>query len=418
MASSDIHVCISAYACDPTRGSEPGIGWNIVHEVARRHRVWAITRRKNEPAIAAELSRAPLPNLQMVYYDLPAARAWKQGQIGIEVYYRLWQRLTRLLVRRLHRDVGLDITQHATFGRYWGPVSVAYASPPFIWGPVGGGETAPAAFRADFSRWGRTYEYLRDRARGCSEWDPAVRRAAQRAAVALAVTPETGARLEALGTKRVELFSAMGFSRAQYEELNNVPAAKGTTMRFLSMGRLLQWKGFHLGLKAFAAAALPAAEYWIVGDGPERASLRQLARRLGVEQQVRFLGSVSRPEALQTLAACHVLVHPSVHDSGGWVCLEAMAAARPVICLDLGGPAEQVTNASGIKIPAETPTQVVHDLAQAMTAVARDASMRDAMGVAGRERVADEYLWEKKGERLDAILRSVLSRRGAAGPRH
>ena len=261
MASSDIHVCISAYACDPTRGSEPGIGWNIVQEVARRHRVWAITRRKNEPAIAAELSRAPLPNLQMVYYDLPTARAWKHGQIGIEVYYRLWQRLTRLLVRRLHRDVGLDITQHATFGRYWGPVSVAYASPPFIWGPVGGGETAPAAFRADFSRWGRTYEYLRDRARGCSEWDPAVRRAAQRAAVALAVTPETGARLEALGTKRVELFSAMGFSRAQYEELNNVPAAKGTTMRFLSMGRLLQWKGFHLGLKAFAAAALPAAEY-------------------------------------------------------------------------------------------------------------------------------------------------------------
>ena len=53
-----------------------------------------------------------------------------------------------------------------------------------------------------------------------------------------------------------------------------------------------------------------------------------------------------------------------------------------------------------------------------MTAVARDASMRDAMGVAGRERVADEYLWEKKGERLDAILRSVLSRCGAAGPRH
>jgi glycosyltransferase involved in cell wall biosynthesis len=112
-----------------------------------------------------------------------------------------------------------------------------------------------------------------------------------------------------------------------------------------------------------------------------------------------------------------VLVHPSVHDSGGWVCLEAMAAARPVICVDLGGPAEQVTSASGIKIPAATPTQVVHDLAHAMTAVAGDAGMRDAMGAAGRARVGDEYLWERKGERLDAIFRSVLSRRGVAGRR-
>src|SRR2546430_4418443 len=42
--------------------------------------------------------------------------------------------------------------------------------------------------------------------------------------------------------------------------------------------------------------------------------------------------------------------HPSLHDSGGWVCLEAMAAGRPVICLDLGGPGYQVTEESGIKI--------------------------------------------------------------------
>jgi glycosyltransferase involved in cell wall biosynthesis len=313
--------------------------------------------------------------------------------------------------------VGLDITQHATFGRYWGPTSVAYAPAPFIWGPIGGGETAPAAFRADFTRRGQAYEYLRDCARRCGERDPAVRRAAQETALALAVTSETKARLQALGTRDVELFSAMGFSRAQYAALCEVPPAGDDVIRFVSMGRLLQWKGFHLGLKAFAAAAVPQSEYWIVGDGPERANLRQLAEQLGLAQRVRFLGPLSRPEALQTLAACHVLVHPSVHDSGGWVCLEAMAAARPVICVDLGGPAEQVTSASGIKIPAATPTQVVHDLAHAMTAVAGDAGMRDAMGAAGRARVGDEYLWERKGERLDAIFRSVLSRRGVAGRR-
>jgi len=64
-------------------------------------------------------------------------------------------------------------------------------------------------------------------------------------------------------------------------------------------------------------------------------------------------------QTLERLAECDVLAHPSLHDSGGWTCLEAMAAARPVVCLDLGGPGTQVTAATGIKLPAHNPDQVI-----------------------------------------------------------
>ena len=168
--------------------------------------------------------------------------------------------LTRKVIHRLHRAVGLDLTQHVTFGRYWGPTSVAYGPVPFIWGPVGGGETAPPAFLSDFGLRGRTYEYLRAAARRSGEWDPSIRKTARGAALGLAVTPETRSRLLALGTRRVELFSAMGFAEAQYEQLRKMPRADAAGLRFVSIGRLLHWKGFHLGLKAFAAAALPDAQ--------------------------------------------------------------------------------------------------------------------------------------------------------------
>ena len=399
-------------------GSEPGIGWNVVREAARRHQVWAITRRKNEAAICAELQRAPLPNLHMVYVDLPApARAWKRGQLGIEAYYRVWQLLTRRVVRRLHRSVRLDLTQHVTFGRYWSPTSFANLPVPFVWGPVGGGETCPTAFLEDLNPRGRAYEFFREQARRLGEWDPSVRMAARRAALALAVTPETRSRLLALGTKRVELLSAMGLDRTTFEHLSRLPAANASGIRFVSMGRLLHWKGFHLGLKAFAAAALPQSEYWIVGDGPERAALTDLVRRLGVESRVHFLRSVARSQALEKLAAFHVLIHPSLHDSGGWVCLEAMAAGKPVICLDLGGPAEQITADTGVKVAARDPKQAVCDLAQAMTRLGCDAELRHDMGEAGRERVRREYLWEKKGDRLAALYASVLDDPGIPTPR-
>ena len=99
---------------------------------------------------------------------------------------------------------------------------------------------------------------------------------------------------------------------------------------------------------------------------PRRRSLEVLARRLGVDHKVRFWGHLPRKEALSKLERCHVLVHPSLHDSGGWVCLEAMAAGLPVVCLDLGGPATQVTQETGIKVAARNPRQTVVDLAEAM----------------------------------------------------
>jgi glycosyltransferase involved in cell wall biosynthesis len=414
MNLGDIHICISVYSCDPTRGSEPGVGWNFVREAARRHRVWAITRRKNQAVISAELQRAPLPKLRMVYFDLPKPLlVWKKGQVGIEVYYRLWQRLTRGVIEDLHRHVRLDLTQHVTFVRYWAPTALADVPIPFIWGPVGGGETAPAAFRSDFDRRGQVYEFVRHQARRCGEVAPSVRRAARRTALGLAVTKETRARLLAIGTRRVELFSALGLDRAAYESFSRLPSSPAAPLRFISMGRLLHWKGFHLGLKAFSMAAVPQSEYWIVGDGPEHANLADLARRLGLTDRVRWWGERTRPDALELLAACHVLVHPSLHDSGGWVCLEAMAAGKPVVCLDLGGPAEQVTDQTGIKIVADNPEQAVSDLARAMTVLGTDPDLRYTMGEAGRERVRNEYLWEKKSERLDALYASVLDEAAA-----
>jgi glycosyltransferase involved in cell wall biosynthesis len=405
----DIHICISAYACDPTRGSEPGIGWNLVREVAKRHRAWAVTRRKNEVPITAELQRAPLPNLQMIYVDLPKPlRIWKKGHLGVDLYYRLWQRLIRPVIAKLDRQVGLDVTQHVTFGQYWTPTALAYLSTPFVWGPVGGGESAPAAFWRDFTARGRAYEVLRDMARGWGESHPSVRMAANRAALALAVTEETRARLLALGTRRVELFSALGLDRASYDELSRVTGDSRAPLRFISMGRLLHWKGFHLGLKAFSRAAIPDAEYWIVGDGPEHSNLVRLARDLGVSTRVRFCGSQTRSAALDLLAACDVLVHPSLHESGGWVCLEAMAAGKPVVCLDLGGPAALVTADTGIKVAADNPQQVVSDVARALTLLATAPDLRHSMSEAGRQRVQAEYIWDTKGQQLDALYRTVL----------
>ena len=96
---------------------------------------------------------------------------------------------------------------------------------------------------------------------------------------------------------------------------------------------------------------------------------------MGLEKSVKFWGLVDRSQVLGLLGQCHALIHPSLHDSGGWVCLEAMAAGRPVICLDWGGPGFQVNDETGFKIYPTSPDQVVTEMAIAMKTWEKDRSI-------------------------------------------
>ena len=245
------------------------------------------------------------------------------------------------------------------------------------------------------------------------EHDPFVRYTAKQAQIAMATTPETEICLIRLACQKVQILSQLGMTMDEMSYLKNIPLHTTNPFRLVSIGKLLHWKGFHLGLKAFSQfkKKYPEAEYWLIGDGPERCTLVNLARNLGVINNVRFFGQIPRELVMDIFAESDVLVHPSLKESGGFVCLEAMAAGRPVVCLDLGGPALQVTEETGFKIPAIEPDQAVRDMAQAMLRLVRDPDLRKRMGDAGRKRVREHFLWDFKGDRMNEIYQEIVGNR-------
>jgi len=187
--------------------------------------------------------------------------------------------------------------------------------------------------------------------------------------------------------------------------LSQVPLPPKEPVRFLSVGRLLHWKGFHLAIRAFAQSGVKEAEYWFVGEGPEQRRLEALARRLGVADRVRFLGKLPREKVLEVLAQVHALIHPSLHESGGWVVMESIAAGRPVICLDLGGPSMQVTESVGFKIAAQTPEQAVRDIAKAMRLLFGGLAQFQFAGV------SQEFSWHRKVAKLSEFFVEMAKER-------
>jgi len=164
-------------------------------------------------------------------------------------------------------------------------------------------------------------------------------------------------------------------------------------------------------LRAFAtfAARYPAAEFVIVGDGPERNRLERLARELGIENQVRFEGWMPRERLLAKMRACDVFLFASLRDGGGLVVVEAMAAGKPVVCFDLGGPGLHINPECGFKVPARDPAQGVRDMAQALGRLASDRHLCAQMGLGALQRARQVYDWDRVAERITMAYEEIMA---------
>ena len=399
-----LKVLISAYACEPGKGSEPGVGWSFSVEMAKYHDVWVLTRSNNRRLIEEELRKNPVEGLYFIYHDLNKLICWwKKGGRGVQFYYNLWQLSAVSKLRKKHDELNFDLSHHVTFVKYWAPSCLAWLDIPFIWGPVGGGESLPPGFSKECSLKGRLYEWLRSLARFIAELDPTVNYTAKRANKIYVTTKQSAEKVKKIGGENVEELFESGFSHTDIAQLSKIDFNSKTPLRFLSVGRLLDWKGFQLGLKAFALADIPNAEYWIFGDGPAHDKLVNLTKELKIDKLVKFWGMVDRSVVLEKLEKCHGLVHPSLHDSGGWVCLEAMAAGRPVICLDWGGPGFQVTDETGFKFYPTSPDLVVKELSAAMKNWVENVEFIHHKSIAARLRVKKNFTWSIKAEKLNDI---------------
>ncbi len=156
---------------------------------------------------------------------------------------------------------------------------------------------------------------------------------------------------------------------------------------FVTVARLVPQKGIDVLISAISLITGTAAEWPVilVGDGPERQALEKQAAAEGVAQRVYFKGFCRDPETY--LAAASVFVLPSRFEGMPNALLEAMAAGLSVIVTDASpGPLEVVEDRRcGIVVPSEDP----HALAEAMSELVEDGDLRNRLGIAARERLAD-----------------------------
>ncbi len=376
--------------------------------MARFYDVTVLTLTEHRAGIEAELTRfdATRPRPEFVYFEGGQISRWLRRFGGYRWQYPYWQRAVRPLIAAMHRDRPFSLMHHVTYAGYRYPTAIGGHGVPTIWGPVGGIEAMPFALLP--WRYPRPlfFELLRYTANFFERFpfDALPRRAAQ-STVALVTMLETQSRFRRSGA-HCELMPTVGLPR---ELFTSRPLTAPTgPLELLFVGQIITLKGVDLLLEALAAAQ-SEARLTFIGGGPFEPQARALVGRLGLGKRVVFTGRLPRLETLRRFADFHVFTLPSLHDSGSFAALEAMANGLPVIGLDCGGLAILIAEGRGLKVPLGSRRAVIAGLAKAVEFYDRNRAAIPAHGAQAREFVRARYDWERKGEEMAACYERALA---------
>jgi glycosyltransferase involved in cell wall biosynthesis len=403
-----LKILLVGHAFWPGEGSEPGITWNWAWSLCEHHDVWVIAhplhRAEVEAAVSGHSGRVP----RLVWADLP--REPGQGERGIRLHYLRWQRVALEQARCLHATERFDIVHHVSWATItWAP-KLWSLGPPFVWGPLGGGQVAPLRFWRSLGWRGTLGETARKLRVRLLPFLPRLRHAAANSALVLATNPETAEILRRAGASHVELFYDNGIVPEQLAR-RRAQRGAGDPLELVWAGRLEVRKGLPLALAAMARVSDLPVRLSIAGQGPLRSAYERQAAALGLTEKVRFLGLVPRERLLADIfASSDGFLFTSLQDSAASVVLEAMAAGLPVIGLDHQGAGMMMPAHAAIKVPVTSPTATIEGLADGIRALLASPELGQQLSEAARRHAATES-WSRRTARMNALYRRCLDAR-------
>ena len=357
MLEKKYKILLIAYACEPNKGSEPGVGWNIAIELSKYFDVTVITRTNNKNNIEKEIINK---NIKFLYIDLPIIFLYLKKYLGIQIYYIIWQIFT--IMKLFKYKLKYDLIYLITLGNLFYINLFPFFFKPFIWGPLGFGYNAPIKYWKYYSKKGKINEIFRIIIKYINRINPILYFTIRNTAKIFAVSPITENYIKKLYKKaNVKILSQTGINLKNFELLNKQNSKINDQLKFiknndefiiLMTGRLVHWKGFSIGILAFYKfiQKVNNTKLLIIGNGPELSYLNKLINRLRISEYVILYPEVAYETYIEILKLSDLFIYPSLHEPGSFVLLEAICAKKNIICFRYGEPDTIVVDNMGIKI--------------------------------------------------------------------
>jgi glycosyltransferase involved in cell wall biosynthesis len=401
-----MRVLLSAYACRPNAGSEPGYGWNwATHLAARGHEVHVLVAQRNQQAIEAGLRITPIQNLHFNYVGAP----WEWARKYEGFHYVCWQYAALNVAKKLNADLRFQVAHHVTYGSVHVPTQLWRLGIPVVFGPVGGGQTAPPSMLRYFGA-GKSKEQRRTLLTRLLKVSPLHRYWLKRMSFVIAANHDTLDIVQSLGCENTTLMCDAGLPANYFAEQSRNFSNEGGAIKLLWVGRMLPRKALPLALDALKEVRRNVT-LTIAGDGMDPDAVHQMIRERNLHSRVCWKGARLPWIELRTAYGEHdAMLFTSLRDSFGSQMLEAMAMGLPIITLDLHGAHDFVPRDASFKVPVGSREETVRNLANTIEAYASlPLKKRNEMSKHAWT-FAKGFSWPERAEFAESLYQEVLLR--------
>ena len=408
-----LNVLVNAYAVSPTWGSEPGMGWNWVVNLAKYCNLFVVTEGEWRNEIEAAVAKLPQKkNLHFYYNPMPERvrhMCWNQGDWRFYWHYRKWQKRTLAIAYQIIANHHIDIIHQLNMigfrepGYLWKIDNI-----PFVWGPIGGMELMPISYLDGVPVKQKMFNIIKN---GINRfqylYSSRVKTAIERADMLISAVEGVQNVLMKHYHKESLLINETGIDFLNLDHRNN--NKNNETFDILWVGKFDFRKQLSLALRAIIKANIPNIRLHICGTGDKRtiSYYRQIAEKGGIANQCIWYGNVEHDKILNIMAKSDLFFFTSIMEATSTVVLEAISVGLPVLSFNTCGFGPLVKHFAGEIIELSNPNQSVVDFAEKIVYLCENREALDRI----RERILisrEQLTWDSKAIKMTEIYNSVL----------
>ena len=406
-----MNILINAYACAPNWGSEQGMAWHWITELAKMHNLYVITEGEWKKEIEEAVALLDVKDNIHFYYnpvsDKIRTMCWNQGDWRFYWYYRKWQKKTLTIARQICSEHRIDIIHQLNMigfrepGYLWDIYDTHY-----IWGPVGGMEIVPLKYLSGMPLSKKTKYIVKNMLNHLQiRYSTRVCKAIHRADIVIAATQGTYNSFVKLHHIKPVYMNEAGCTILEQHTAHNFNKDQ---LDILWVGRFLDTKKLDIAIRTIAKVKDLPVFLHIVGNGSdnENAMYQQMADKMGISNNIKWYGKLANKKVQEMMNQMDLFLFTSVLEGTPHVVLEAITNCLPILCIDTCGQGQLVNEAIGWKVPLTNPQQNSTDFAAILRRIIinRDEIKQKSDNCKQRQR---ELSWENKLVTMNKIYQQL-----------
>lgn len=392
-------ILLSAYSCEPYKGSESEVGWSWALNLSReKNEVHVITRQNQKENIDKYLENKNISNLNFIYFDYPNwfIKIFKSKKNpNSYLYFILWQIGIFFKVYPLIKKLKFNYIHHVTFVSHRLPSFLAFYNIPFIFGPVSGGDMIPSNLNKNFTFTDKFKEILRKISNLYIKVSPLMNLVFLKSKKIYVNSIDTKNNIPSYFHKKTDLLLAIGINETDIIDKKN---NDNEIFRLCFGGNLINYKGINILMKTFLKLRKKInCELNIFGEGDKKNYILDFIKQNEIFDDVKLIGRLPRDKFIETLSQNDLLFAPVLKDSGSFITLEAMSKGLPCAVLNIGGPDILVDNNCGIKINVQNKNEneIVDEFVFSIYQLILDRNMYKKKSNLSIEQ-SKKFTWKKK----------------------